>query len=100
MPFRFASDIEGRLAALEFEAGSRLSALEQRVRELEAQFTREGAGLTGEDQAQGIITSEPVRLEEVRSPGGLTSKPRFDRKANHRRYMREWRRKRAAPRKP
>jgi hypothetical protein len=29
----------------------------------------------------------------------LTARPRFDRKANHRRYMREWRRKRATPRK-
>jgi hypothetical protein len=30
----------------------------------------------------------------------LTQKPRFDRKANHRRYMREWRRRRAALSKP
>jgi hypothetical protein len=100
MPFRFASDIEGRLAALEFEAGSCLNALEQRVRKLEAQFTRETATLTGEDRAHGIVANEPVRLEEIRSPGGLTPRPRFDRKGNHRRYMREWRRRRAALRKP
>ena len=94
MPFRFASDIEGRLAAWEFEAQSRLNALEQRVRELE------GAGLIGEDQAHGIAANETTRLEEIRRPTILTPKPRFDRKANHRRYMREWRRKQAALRKP
>jgi hypothetical protein len=38
MPFRFASEIEERLAALEFETRSRLNELEQRVRKLEAHF--------------------------------------------------------------
>jgi hypothetical protein len=94
MPFRFASGIEARLGELEFEARSRLTKLEQRIQKLEAHFTRETATLMCEDRAHGA--TEPVRLQEIRSPGGLTPKKRFDRKANHRRYMREWRRRRAA----
>ena len=87
-----------RLQGLEFEARSRLNALERQVEMLEARFTREGAGLTREDQVHGIAANEPTRLEEIRV--GTTPKPHFDRKANHRRYMREWRRKRAALRNP
>jgi hypothetical protein len=89
-----------RLQGLEVEARSRLNALERQVEALEARFTREGAGLTREDQAHGIAANEPTRLEEIRASNGPTPEPRFDRKANHRRYMREWRRKRAALRNP
>jgi hypothetical protein len=89
-----------RLQGLEFEVRSRLNALERQVEALEARFTREGAGLTREDQAHGIAANEPTRLEEIRASTGPTPKPRFDRKANHRRYMRKWRRRRAALRNP
>jgi hypothetical protein len=87
MPFRFASDIEGRLAVLEFAARSRLNDLEQRIRELEARLVEAADGATELGRETGV------------SQSSLTPRPRFDRKANHRRYMREWRRRRAAPRK-
>ena len=86
--------LERRLRQLEVEARSRLNALERKA--LEARFTREGAGLTREDRGHSIAANQPIRLEEIRASTGPTPKPRFDRKANHRRYMREWRRKRAA----
>jgi hypothetical protein len=92
--------IERRFQGLELEARSRFNALERRVHELEAQVTCEGAGLTREDQAHGIAANEPTRLEEIRASTSLTPEQGFDRKANHRRYMREWRRKRAALRNP
>ena len=58
---------ERRFQGLEVEARSRFDALERRVEELEAQpMTRQTAS-NDEDP------------------------PHFDRKANHRRYMREWR---------
>jgi hypothetical protein len=92
--------IERRFQGLELEARSRLNALEQRVDALQARVTCEGAGLTREDQAHGIAANEPIRLEEIPASTSLTPEQGFDRKANHRRYMREWRRKRAALRNP
>ena len=49
------------------------------------------------DEAEGI-RNEPgsVAVPMGEFEASLTPKPRFDRKANHRRYMREWRRRRAA----
>jgi hypothetical protein len=91
---------ERRFHGLQVEVRSRFNALERRVHELEAQVTCEGAGLTREDQAHGIAANEPTRLEEIRASTSLTPEQGFDRKANHRRYMREWRRKRAALRNP
>jgi hypothetical protein len=52
------------------------------------------------DEAEGIreetgSAAEPMGELEA----SLTLRPRFDRKANHRRYMREWRRRRRTLRK-
>jgi hypothetical protein len=91
---------ERRFQGLELEARSRFDALERRVDALQAWVTCEGAGLTREDQAHGIAANEPSRLEEMGASISLTPGQGFDRKANHRRYMREWRRKRAALRNP
>jgi hypothetical protein len=91
---------ERRFAGLELEARSRFNALERRVEVLEAQVACECTGLTREHQAHGIAASEPTRLEEITASTSLTPEHGFDRKANHRRYMREWRRKRAALRNP
>jgi hypothetical protein len=53
-------------------------------------------GRSGEDIGEETgSTAEPTGELEA----SLTPKPRFDRKANHRCYMREWQRKRAALRK-
>ena len=90
---------ERRFAGLELEARSRFNALERRVEKLEAQVRCEGAGLMREDHAHGIAANEPTRLE-IRASTSLRPEQGFDRKANHRRYMREWRRKRAALRNP
>jgi hypothetical protein len=65
---------ERRLQGLELEARSRLNALERRVQELEAQRMTRQTASNDED---------PLR---------------FDRKANHRRYGREWRARQAVPR--
>ena len=91
--------IELRFQGLELEARSRFNALEWRVHELEAQVTCECAGLAREDQVHGIAANEPTRLEEIGASTSPTPEQGFDRKANHRRYMREWRRRRAALRK-
>jgi hypothetical protein len=91
---------ERRFQELELAARSRLDALVRRVDALQAWVTCECAGLTREDRAHGIAANEPTRLEEMPASTSLTHEPRFDRKANHRRYMREWRRKRAALRNP
>ena len=56
-------------------------------------------GRSGED-AKDIAKEAGSTAEPMGElPATLTPKPRFDRKANHRRYMREWRRRRAASRK-
>jgi hypothetical protein len=75
---------------LEFEARRR----ELRLKEHEAGQAQ------GEDR--GIVPADPqVSNDPIGELGAsLTPRPRFDRKANHRRYMREWRRKQAALRKP
>jgi hypothetical protein len=52
------------------------------------------------DEAEGIREGTGSVAEPMGDRGvSLTPKPRFDRKANHRRYMREWRRRRRTPRK-
>jgi hypothetical protein len=57
-------------------------------------------GQSGEDEAAEIAKETGSAAEPMGELGAsLTPRPRFDRKANHRRYMREWRRRRAAPRK-
>jgi hypothetical protein len=120
MPFRFASDIEARLAELEFEARSRLTTLEQQVHALQARLVAQvgdrsiappntevrkdrhaaSFGQSGEEEAAEIAKETGSAAEPMGELGAsLTHKPRFDRKANHRRYMREWRRRRAALRK-
>jgi hypothetical protein len=58
---------ERRFQELEVEARSRLNRLERRVEELEVHPTTRQTASNDEDS------------------------PRFDRKANHKRYMREWR---------
>ena len=102
-------------ARLEFEAKRR----ELRLQKLEAGHTQvedrgispadpevsndrdvTSIGRSGED-AKDIAKEAGSTAEPMGElPATLTPKPRFDRKANHRRYMREWRRKRAALRKP
>jgi hypothetical protein len=57
-------------------------------------------GQSGEKEAAEIAKETGSTAEPMGKLGAsLTPRPRFDRKANHRRYMREWRRKRAALRK-
>jgi hypothetical protein len=120
MPFRFASDIEARLAALEFEFRSRLTELNQQVHALQARFVAQledrsiapldgevrdarhaaSIGQSGEEEAAEIAKETGSAAEPMGElEASLTPRPHFDRKANHRRYMREWRRKRAALRK-
>jgi hypothetical protein len=71
---------------LEFEAKRR----ELRQKELEA-----GQAQVGDIREGTGSVAEPIGELE----SNLTPKPRFDRKANHRRYMREWRRRWGALRK-
>ena len=101
-------------ARLEFEARRR----ELRLQKLEAGQTQvEDRGISpadpevsndrdvasigrSGDEAEGIREETGSSAQTMGEPGAsLTPRPRFDRKANHRRYMREWRRRRAALRK-
>jgi hypothetical protein len=89
---------EQRLRELEVEPRSRFNALERRVEEIEA-------GLGGATQEMSDVATFPDDSRSVdRQSGRMTPdqpvdenpKPRFDRKANHRRYMREWRARQTA----
>ena len=114
MPFRFASEIEERLAALEFETRSRLNAFERRVQELEsrAQGARRQPAASSEDDpeiprlmgtwvqkdqlsglddlARSLAERGPIapapREEEIAPP-----KKRVRNRAHHAAYMRRWR---------
>jgi hypothetical protein len=101
-------DLARRLVALEHEARARLLKLERRVEELEARFVEDAAAdeeaaanaapsLSGEETAgieEEIVSAVEAAAELEAS--SLAPRPRFDRKANHRRYMREWRARQTA----
>jgi hypothetical protein len=73
-----------RLATLEFEARSRLNALERRIRELETAPARQA-------------TASVASIDAPAPPHkGRDGKPPFDRRAYHARYMRDWRRRQTA----
>jgi hypothetical protein len=59
-----------------------------------ASIGRSGGEAEGIPEETGSAAERMVQFE-----ASLTPKPRFDQKANHRRYMREWRRRRAVLRK-
>jgi hypothetical protein len=81
---------------------ARIVALERRVEELEAGrdapfSVSSGSGLGQppegtEGDGRSWLKAETPSIEAT----GFGPKPRFDRKANHRRYMREWRARQAA----
>ena len=81
---------DDRLATLEFEARSRLNALERRIRELEAAT----AGRRSEERqakAAGASIDAPAAPDK-----GKNGKPPFDRRSYHAGYMRRWRARRSA----
>ena len=87
---------ERRLQGLDGEARSRFNALERRVQELEAGQER-GKPETLSTEAIGFRgPGNPSPDTRGFEPPAPMPKPRFDRKANHRRYMREWRARQTA----
>ena len=88
---------ERRLQGLGGEARSRFNALERRVQELEAGQER-GKPENLSTEAIGFLApGNPSRQARDFEPP-LEPTKRFDRKANHRRYMREWRARQTARR--
>jgi hypothetical protein len=86
---------ERRLQGLEGEARSRFNALERLVEGLEAALADDGSDFS-EPSPETVSESKTPEnaISENSEAAGL--KPRFDRKGNHRRYMREWRARQTA----
>jgi len=74
---------------------ARIVALERRVEELEAALADDGSEKS-EPSPETVSESKTPEnaISENSEAAGL--KPRFDRKGNHRRYMREWRARQTA----
>jgi hypothetical protein len=74
----------------------RIAALERRVEQLEAGQERGENNLLTEATRGSLATGNPSRDASGFEPPPLEPTKRFDRKANHRRYMREWRARQTA----
>jgi hypothetical protein len=75
---------------VEFELRRRLNELERRIEAIEAGH---GGDRRGQEPGAHPATRQTASSDEDPAP---EAKPRFGRKANHRRYMREWRARQTA----